>query len=132
VEDLMRRSRIVLQVLGSAGLAVAGLIPLHVPAYGDCEIVSATHGGNWQGEALSGAQTLAARSARDLKAKKGWRGIKMKARQVKPDPFFKTVRPQVSTNLIVGSYVTARTYTTCWTGVTVPFVCTSGAQVCGN
>jgi hypothetical protein len=28
--------------------------------------------------------------------------------------------------------VTARTYTTCWTGVTVPFVCTSGAQVCGN
>jgi hypothetical protein len=51
---------------------------------------------------------------------------------VKPDPFWKTVRPQVSTNLIVGSYVTARTYTTCWTGVTVPFVCTSGAQVCGN
>jgi hypothetical protein len=129
----MRRCRIVVQVLGAAGLAVAGLTPLlAVPAHADCEIVSATHGGNWQGEALSGAQALAARSARDLKAKKGWRGITMKARQVKPDPFWKTVRPQVSTNLIVGSYVTARTYTTCWTGVTVPFVCTSGAQVCEN
>lgn len=129
----MGRSRIVFQVLGAAGLAAAGLVPLRaLPAYADCEIVSATHGGNWQGEALSGAQALAARSARDLKSKKGWGGITMKARQVKPDPFWKTVRPQVSTNLIVGSYVTARTYTTCWTGVTVPFVCTSGAQVCGN
>jgi hypothetical protein len=75
----MRRCRIVVQVLGAAGLAVAGLTPLlAVPAYADCEIVSATHGGNWQGEALSGAQALAARSARDLKAKKGWRGITMK------------------------------------------------------
>ena len=78
------------------------------------------------------SQALAARSAMDLKAQKGWRGITMKAQKVKPDPFWKTVRPEVSGNLIVGSYVTARTYTTCWTGVTVPFVCTSGSQVCGN
>jgi len=120
-------------LLGAASLAVASPVTFPVtPAYADCEIVSATHGGNWQGEALSMAQALAAKSARDLKAKKGWRGITMKAQQVKPDPFWKTVRPQVSTNIIVGSYVTARTYTTCWTGVTVPFVCTSGSQVCGN
>jgi hypothetical protein len=119
--------------LGAASLVVAAPLAFPVtPAYADCEIVSATHGGNWQGEALSMAQALAAKSARDLKAKKGWRGITMKAQQVKPDPFWKTVRPQVSTNIIVGSYLTARTYTTCWTGVTVPFVCTSGSQVCGN
>ncbi|MGE5261341.1 MAG: hypothetical protein ACM3MH_10755 [Actinomycetota bacterium] len=102
------------------------------PASADCQVISATYGANRQGEALSSAQALAARSANALKAQKHWHSITMKAQQVKPDPFFKTVRPEVSTDLIVGSYVTARTYTTCWTGVTVPFVCTSGSQVCGK
>ena len=81
---------------------------------------------------MSMSQALAARSANELKAQKGWRGVTMKAYQVKPDPFFKTVRPEVPTGVIVGSFVTARTYTTCFTGVVVPFVCTSGSQVCGN
>jgi hypothetical protein len=129
----MRRLMIILRLAGAASLAEAGLPPLlAAPAFADCQVISATHGGNWQGEALSMSQALAARSAMDLKVQKGWRGITMKAQKVKPDPFWKTVRPEVSGNLIVGSYVTARTYTTCWTGVTVPFVCTSGSQVCGN
>ncbi len=102
------------------------------PALADCQVISATHGGNRQGEALSTAQALAARSANALKAQNKWHAITIKAQAVKPDPFFKTVRPEVSTSLIVGTYVTARTYTTCWTGVTVPFVCTSGSQVCGR
>lgn len=111
----------------------AGLLPaLAGPALADCQVISATHGGNWQGEALSMSQALAARSANALKTQKRWRGITIKAQQVKPDPFFKTVRPEVSTNIIVGTYVTPRTYTTCWTGITVPFVCTSGSQVCGK
>jgi hypothetical protein len=129
----MRRLRIIIRLAGAASLAQAGLLPLlAAPAFADCQVISATHGGNWQGEALSMSQALAARSARELKAQKGWRAITMKAQKVKPDPFWKTVRPEVSSNIIVGSYVTARTYTTCWTGVTVPFVCTSGSQVCGN
>jgi hypothetical protein len=129
----MRRLRIIIRLAGAASLARAGLLPLlAAPAFADCQVISATHGGNWQGEALSMSQALAARSARELKAQKGWRAITMKAQKVKPDPFWKTVRPEVSSNIIVGSYVTARTYTTCWTGVTVPFVCTSGSQVCGN
>jgi hypothetical protein len=78
------------------------------------------------------SQALAARSASALKAEKKWRSITVKAHAVKPDPFFKTVRPQVSSDVIVGSFVTARTYTTCFTGITVPFVCTSGSEVCGN
>jgi hypothetical protein len=69
---------------------------------------------------------------RVCKAEKKWRSITIKAHAVKPDPFFKTVRPQVSSDVIVGSFVTARTYTTCFTGITVPFVCTSGSEVCGN
>lgn len=123
----MRRLKIAILIVA------AGLLPaLAGPALADCQVISATYGGNWQGEALSMSQALAARSANALKAQKRWRGITMKAQQVKPDPFFKTVRPEVSTNIIVGTYVTPRTYTTCWTGITVPFVCTSGSQVCGK
>jgi len=123
----MRRPRI-------AVLAVAALLltPLGGGAYADCQVISATHGGHWQGEALSMSQALATRSANALKAQRKWREITMKAQAVKPDPFFKSVRPEVTTDLIVGTYVTARTYTTCWTGITVPFVCTSGSQVCGK
>ncbi|MBK5198769.1 MAG: hypothetical protein JJE37_10900 [Methyloceanibacter sp.] len=132
------RGSIRVLVLGAAGLfqaslLQASLLPLLVgPAFADCQVVSATHGGHWQGEALSMSQALAARSANELKAQKKWRSISMKAYPVKPDPFFKTVRPEVSNNAIVGSFVTARTYTTCFTGITVPYVCTSGSQVCGN
>ena len=123
----MRYSKIVLLI------AAMGLSPaLARPAHADCQVISATHGGTRQGEALSSSQALAARSANALKTEKHWRSITMKAHQVKPDPFFKTVRPEVSTDIIVGTYVTQRTYTTCWTGITVPFVCTSGAEVCGN
>jgi hypothetical protein len=134
----MCRSKIRRFARGAAGLIQASLVqagplPLFAaPAYADCQVVSATHGGHWQGEALSMSQALAARSASQLKAQKGWRGVTMKAYQVKPDPFWKTVRREVSRDAIVGSYLTARTYTTCFTGVTVPFVCTSGSQVCGN
>ena len=123
----MRRSKIAILVVAAGLLSALG-----GTAFADCQVISATHGGNWQGEALSMSQALAARSANALKAQKRWRGITMKAQQVKPDPFFKTVRPEVSTNIIVGTYVTPRTYSTCWTGITVPFVCTSGSQVCGK
>jgi len=123
----MRRSK-----LAVLALAVCILLPRAGPAYADCQVISATHGGHWQGEALSMSQALAARSASALKAEKKWRSITVKAYAVKPDPFFKTVRPQVSSDVIVGSFVTARTYTTCFTGITVPFVCTSGSEVCGN
>ena len=123
----MRRSKV------EVALLVAGLlVPLAEPTFAACQVISATHGGHWQGEALSMSQALAARSASALKAEKKWRSITVKAHAVKPDPFFKTVRPQVSSDVIVGSFVTARTYTTCFTGITVPFVCTSGSEVCGN
>jgi hypothetical protein len=42
------------------------------------------------------------------------------------------VRPVVPKDVIYGTFVTAKTYTTCFTGVVVPFVCTSGAKVCGK
>jgi hypothetical protein len=126
----MRGSKI--KIFGLALLGASLAWSMATPALAACQVISATHGGNRQGEALSGAQALAARSANALKTKNHWRSLSMKAQQVKPDPFFKTVRPEISTDLIVGNYVTPRTFTTCWTGVTVPFVCTSGSEVCGN
>jgi len=34
--------------------------------------------------------------------------------------------------VIYGTFVTDKAYTTCFTGVVVPYVCTSGSKVCGN
>ena len=52
----------------------------------------------------------------------------MSAYKVKPDPFWKSVRPVVPKDVIYGTFVTAKTYTTCFTGVVVPYVCTSGCE----
>ena len=52
----------------------------------------------------------------------------MSAYRVKPDPFWKSVRPVVPKDVIYGTFVTAKTYTTCFTGVVVPYVCTSGCE----
>ena len=59
--------------------------------------------------------------------------VTMTAYQVKPDPFWKIVRPTgVPDGVVVGSFVTSGTYTTCFTGVVVPYVCTSGSKICGK
>ena len=78
------------------------------------------------------SRRLAAESANDLKHSMGWTNVSMSAYRVKPDPFWKAVRPVVPKDVIYGSFVTAKTYTTCFTGVVVPFVCTSGSKVCGS
>jgi hypothetical protein len=124
----MRRPRLCRFVLGV-------LLPHFIaPAFAaDCQVISATHGGQWQGEALTTSRALAARYADELKKKMGWRSVTMTAAQVKPDPFWKIVRPEgVPEGVIIGSYVTSRTFSTCFTGVVVPFVCTSGSKVCGK
>jgi hypothetical protein len=102
------------------------------PAAAACQVVSATHSADTKGEALKMSQALAAQSASDLRRSKGWSHFSMSAYRVKPDPFWKSVRPVVPKDVIYGSFVTAKTYTTCFTGVVVPYVCTSGAKVCGN
>jgi hypothetical protein len=99
----------------------------------DCQVIAATHGGHWKGEALTTSRALATRYADELKRKMGWRSVTVTATQVKPDPFWKIVRPTgVPDGVVVGSFVTSRTYTTCFTGVVVPYVCTSGSKICGR
>jgi hypothetical protein len=98
----------------------------------DCEIISATHSAETKGEALLMSQALAAKSANELRRKKGWPTISVSPHKVKPDPFWKRVRPAVPEEVVVASFVTARTYTVCFTGVVVNYVCTSGSRVCRN
>jgi hypothetical protein len=116
-------------VLGILALAVFG--PQAVRA-ADCEVISATHSADTKGEALHMSRALAAKSADELRRKRGWSRISMSPEKVKPDPFFKRVRPVVPEDVVYATFVTAKTYTTCFTGVVVNYVCTSGSKVCRN
>ncbi len=105
----------------------------HQPAIAeDCEVISATHSAATKGEALLMARALAAKGASELSHNKGWRRFSMRPQKVEPDPFFKKVRPVVPEGAIYGTFVSTKTYTTCWSGVRVPYVCTSGSKVCRN
>ena len=103
------------------------------PASAACRIISATHSALAPADAAQSSQLLAAQSALELKRQNGWRSYRMQARRVTPDPFWKAVRPVVPAGAIVGRpIVTPHTHTICWTGVVVPYVCTSGALVCAH
>ncbi|MGB2931823.1 MAG: hypothetical protein WBF40_06820 [Methyloceanibacter sp.] len=123
-------------MLRAAKIVVLGLLAFAVwspePAVAGCQVVTATHSASSKGEALQMSRALAAQSANDVKRSKGWRYVSMRAYKVKPDPFWKAVRPTVPKDVIYGKFVNAKTYTTCFTGVVVPYVCTSGSKVCGN
>ena len=123
-------------MLRAAKIAVLGVLALMVwgyqPAAAGCDVISATHSAESKQEALSMSRRLAAESALELRRKKGWSYVTVSAYRVKPDPFWKSVRPVVPKDVIYGTFVTAKTYTTCFTGVVVPYVCTSGSKVCGN
>jgi hypothetical protein len=80
------------------------------------------------------ASKLAVQSAYQLKSTSRWRYVTLSARRVKGDPFWKAIRPngvppgaQLKPDL-----VSSRFYTTCFTGVVVPYVCTTGSTVCGR
>jgi hypothetical protein len=115
-------------VLAILALAVWG----YQPAAAGCDVISATHSADNKAEALAMSRALAAQSANNLRRSKGWSYVNMSAYRVKPDPFWKSVRPVVPKDVIYGTFVTSKTYTTCFTGVVVPYVCTSGSKVCGN
>jgi len=123
-------------MLRSAKIIVLAILALAVwgqqPAVAGCQVISATHSADTKSEALSMSRRLAAESAAELRRSKGWSYVSVSAYKVKPDPFWKAVRPVVPKDVIYGSFVTPKTYTTCFTGVVVPYVCTSGSKVCGN
>ena len=127
---MLRLMRLSAFVLGVAGFAVMGI----QPAEAGCSLVKATHSSTSKADAAKSSQALALQSAYELKRAKGWNYITLSARKVTGDPFWKAVRPGAPPKdaLLKPDIITARFYTTCFTGVVVPVVCTTGSAVCGN
>jgi hypothetical protein len=97
-----------------------------------CQLIVATNSASSK-MAARAAQQNAIDNANQLKRQYRWRYVTMQARKVTPDPFWKSVRPVVTKNMLLKpDVVTARTYAQCWEGVVVPYVCTAGSVACGN
>lgn len=126
---MLRLLRMGAAVFGIAGFVFVGM----QPAEAACQLVKATHSSTSKAEAAKMSQALVLQSARELKRARGWRSVSLRARRVKGDPFWKAVRPgdPPRDSLLKPDIVTGRFYTTCFTGVVVPVVCTTGSAVCG-
>jgi hypothetical protein len=99
-----------------------------------CQLIKATHSAGSKAEAAKASQALVLQSAAELKRAKRWSYITLSARKVKGDPFWKAVRPDgvPPKAQLKPDIVTGRFYTTCFTGVVVPYVCTTGSSACGQ
>jgi hypothetical protein len=124
----------VLKILGLAALAVWFASWAPRPAEAACQLIKANHSAGSPAEAAEMSRALAMQSANDLQRAKGWSYVSLSAHKVKGDPFWKAVRPDGVPEYaqLRPDIVTARFYTTCFTGVVVPYVCTTGASICGR
>jgi hypothetical protein len=129
---MLQSLRTVVAVLAVGGVAFAA-VGLR-PAEAGCQLITATHSAPSKAEAAQSSRALAVQSAYQLKSTRGWSYYTMSARRVKGDPFWKAVRPNgvPADARLKPDLITSRFYTTCFTGVVVPFVCTTGSTVCGN
>lgn len=127
---MLQLLRMGIVVLAGTVFALWGLDP----AEAGCQLVTATHSANSKAEAAQSSRALAVQSAYELKAARRWSYVTMSARRVKGDPFWKAVRPDgvPADAQLKPDLVSSRFYTTCFTGVVVPYVCTTGSAVCGN
>jgi len=131
-QEMLHFLRMGVAVLAGSGFAFAsfGMKPVEAA----CQLVTATHSAPSKAEAAQSSRALAVQSAYQLKRARGWSYVSMSARRVKGDPFWKAVRPNgvPADAQLKPDLVTSRFYTTCVTGVVVPYVCTTGSTVCGN
>ena len=121
--------------IGVAVIGVASFVAwAPSPAEAACQLIKATHSANSPAEAAQMSRALALQSANDLKQAKGWSSVSLTAHKVKGDPFWKAVRPDgvPADAQLKPDIVSSRFYTTCFTGVVVPYVCTTGSSVCGQ
>ena len=116
------------------GVAVFAFFGLQPAAVAGGQLITATHSARSQAKAVETSQALALRSAYDLQRARGWSHVTVSAHQVQGDPFWKAVRPNgvPAHARLQPDLVTAQFYTTCFTGVVVPYVCTTGSSVCGQ
>lgn len=99
-----------------------------------CQLVTATASEASPAAAARSSQALVVQSANQLKRARGWAYLTLYAHKVKGDPFWKAVRPNgvPADAQLKPDIVTERFYTTCFTGVVVPYVCTTGSAACGQ
>jgi hypothetical protein len=97
-------------------------------------LVKATASESSPAEAARTSQALVVQGANELKRTRRWAYLTLYAHKVKGDPFWKAVRPNgvPAYAQIKPDIVTTRFYTTCFTGVVVPYVCTTGSAACGQ
>jgi D-arabinose 1-dehydrogenase-like Zn-dependent alcohol dehydrogenase len=126
-----------LQIL-RMGVAVFGVAALASgaiqPAEAACQLIKATASAGSKADAAKSSQALAVQSAADMKRSKRWHYVTLYAHKVKADPFWKAVRPDGPPReaVLKPDITTTRFFTTCFTGVVVPYVCTTGSIVCGQ
>jgi hypothetical protein len=104
------------------------------PASAACQLIKATASAGSKADAAKISQGLTLQSANNLKRSKRWAYVTLYAKKVQGDPFWKAVRPDGPPReaMLKPDIVTERFYTTCFTGVVVPYVCTTGSAVCGQ
>jgi len=121
--------------IGFTSVGVFGL-SLSTPGLAEaaCQLVTATASEASPAEAAHTSQALVVQSANQLKRASGWAYLTLYAHRVKGDPFWKAVRPNgvPADAQIKPDIVTFQFYTTCFTGVVVPYVCTTGSAACGQ
>src|SRR4029450_2697676 len=90
-----------------------------------CQLITAMHRASSKAEAAQSSRALAVQSAYQLKSATRWSYVTLSARKVKGDPFWKAVRPNgvPADAQIRPDIVAERFYTTCFSGVVVPYVC---------
>lgn len=127
---MLRVSKAISLVLG----LVAFLAVAPQGANAACQLIKATASSDSKANAARASQALAVRSAQQLKAQKRWSYYSMRARRVKGDTFWKAVRPDgpPPEAVLKPDIISSKFFTTCFTGVVVPYVCTTGSAVCGN
>lgn len=120
-----------ISLLGAAivGLAFAGSHP--ASSAPRCEVVIGTGSGATKGEAVVTSRQAMEAEIPQRRSLYRWRGVSVRPHRTRPHPFFKNreITPDI---MVRPDVVSARAYTRCWTGVVAPFVCSSGASVCGR
>lgn len=130
VKTMLLASRAALAGLCVVAFGMSGI----GPARAACQLVTATASEASPAQAAHTSQALVVQSANELKRSRRWAYLTLYAHRVKGDPFWKAVRPNgvPPEAQIKPDIVTSRFYTTCFTGVVVPYVCTTGSAACGQ
>lgn len=126
---MLRASKTGFALLAASMILLFGL----EPAAAGCQLIRATNSAESKASAARAAHATALQTAEQIRQQRGWSYVNVRAKKVTPDPFWKSVRPVVTPDMLLKpDVVTPQTYAQCWKGVVVPFVCTAGAIACGK